>query len=175
MAYSFGMRMVSRLVLSYALLLFTETTSASQTFCPFLPSATPFVPASGSGRNSYGIVTVAVPSPQSSSTRKIACPEQLATHIPQLIHCEFSTTIGREVMFDPMEIQPFGHASWQGLHGMFCVHSITGCTPTLCVTPGKRSISSSATNPCFNKFVEIGIPSSVFSMAFPLFFGANMP
>ena len=56
--------------------------------------------------------------------------------MPQSMQCESSTTIGSDVMCSPMEMQPFLQASWHGLQGMFWVHSITGCTPAICVTPG---------------------------------------
>lgn len=58
---------------------------------------------------------------------------------------------------------------------MFCVHSITGWIPTAWVMPGYRSISSSLTNPFVKRFIETEMSSSVFSINFPRFFGANIP
>ena len=78
-------------------------------------------------------------------------------------------------MWEPIRMQCLGHASWQGLQGIFCTHSITGWIFLLRVTPGNRVISSSATKPFSNRFMEVSMPSSVFSISFPRLPGANMP
>ena len=103
--------MVSRFVLSNAGEVLTSTTCALQTSCPSLPSATPVSPFSGSGRNSYGSVTVAYPSSLCSFTRKIACPEQLATHSPHPMQVFSGFTAGSDVIFSPIRMQCLAQAS----------------------------------------------------------------